>query len=42
MPRVVQIQAGRVGVSPFEITKRGAGSEFLTRRSTKEAANEAA
>ncbi len=41
MPRVVQILADELGVSPFEITKRGAGSEFLT-RSTKEAANEAA
>jgi len=31
MPRVVQIMAQELGVSPIEITKRGVGSNFLTR-----------
>jgi glycerol-3-phosphate dehydrogenase len=35
MPRVVDILARETGRSPFEITKRGPGSEFLY-RSTKE------
>ncbi len=37
MPRVVQILARELGVSPLEISKRGPGSEFLVRR-TKEVA----
>lgn len=32
MPRVVDILARELGVSPCEITKKGAGSEFLVRR----------
>ena len=31
MPRVVSILAQELGVSPLEITKKGAGSEFLVR-----------
>lgn len=31
MPRVVEILAHELGVSPLEITKKGAGSEFLVR-----------
>ncbi|MBI9050877.1 MAG: NAD(P)/FAD-dependent oxidoreductase [Anaerolineaceae bacterium] len=30
MPKVVDILARELGVSPFEITKKGAGSEYLT------------
>lgn len=35
MPRVVDILARELGVSPFEVTKKGPGSEFLI-RPTKE------
>jgi glycerol-3-phosphate dehydrogenase len=35
MPRVVSIMSNELGVSPLEITKKGAGSEFLF-RPTKE------
>jgi glycerol-3-phosphate dehydrogenase len=31
MPRVVNILSQELGVSPLEITKKGAGSEFLVR-----------
>ncbi|MCD4671784.1 MAG: NAD(P)/FAD-dependent oxidoreductase [Anaerolineaceae bacterium] len=31
MPRVVEILAGELGVSPLEITKKGSGSDFLSR-----------
>jgi glycerol-3-phosphate dehydrogenase len=34
-PRVVEILARELGVSPLEITKRGAGSEFLSRPTKK-------
>ena len=35
MPRVVELLARELGVSPLQVTKKGAGSEFLFRR-TKE------
>ena len=31
MPRVVDIMVKELGLSPFEITKKGSGSEFLVR-----------
>jgi glycerol-3-phosphate dehydrogenase len=34
-PRVVEILARELGVSPLEITKRGSGSEFLSRPTKK-------
>jgi glycerol-3-phosphate dehydrogenase len=31
MPRVINLLAAELGCSPFEVTKKGAGSEFLVR-----------
>jgi glycerol-3-phosphate dehydrogenase len=36
MPRMVELLAQELGISPFEVSKKGSGSEFLYRR-TKEA-----
>ena len=41
MPRVVAILSRELGISPFEVTKRGAGSEFLYRRTKDTEANHA-
>jgi glycerol-3-phosphate dehydrogenase len=39
MPRVVQILSEELGISPFEVSKKGPGSEFLV-RATKATATE--